>query len=520
MSKVKNILFIMSDQLRADYLGCNGHPHLKTRNIDALAAKGVNFTRAYVQAPVCGPSRMSTYTGRYVSSHGATWNKSPIRVDELTMGAALQAQGLRSALVGKSHIVVDPEARTRLGCAENTLLAQGGFEPVERDDGVHRDGNVSLDLAYNAFLRAKGYEGDNPWHSHANSVEGENGEVLSGWQFRNANRPARVAEAHSETAYMTDRALAFIEAQGDDPWFLHLSYIKPHWPYIAPAPYHNMYAPDQVASALKSDRERAEPHPIAKVLMEISDSEAFAKEETRQAVIPTYMGLVHQIDDHVGRLLALLERIGRMEDTLIVFTSDHGDHLGDHWLADKGMFYEQATRVPLIIYDPRPQADPTRGTSSDALVEAIDLFPTFLDALGAPVPNHRLEGESLIPLLTGAMTETQRAAIICEMDYAFIETREALSLPVDRAMGRMVRTKTWKYVHFDSLPPQLFDLTSDPEELNDLGTDPDHEAVRRDMRGLLLDWATTRKARITVDHHSAANWLSAGKKKGIAKSSW
>ena len=166
----------MCDQLRADYLGCNGHPHIETKNIDWLASKSVNFSRAYVQAPVCGPSRMSIYTGRYVSTHGATWNKSPIRIDEITMGQALRDQGLRSALVGKSHIVVDPEVQSRLvldkHCNEMTVISEGGFEPVERDDGVHRDTNVSPNLAYNQFLRSKGYKGRNPWHSYANSAEG------------------------------------------------------------------------------------------------------------------------------------------------------------------------------------------------------------------------------------------------------------------------------------------------------------------------------------------------------------
>ena len=524
MKKVKNILFIMCDQLRADYLGCNGHPHLKTKNIDWLASQGVNFRRAYVQAPVCGPSRMSIYTGRYVSSHGATWNRSPIRVDELTMGHALREQGLRSALVGKSHIIVDPDSLERLGhkadCTQRTLVTEGGFEPVERDDGVHRDANVSPDLAYNQFLQSKGYEGKNPWHSHANSVEGPVGEVLSGWQFRNSNRPARVAEEHSETAYMTDKALAFIDAQGDEPWFLHLSYIKPHWPYIAPAPYHAKYSPDQIPAAIKNNRERSTPHPIARVLMEISDSKAFATEETREAVIPTYMGMVHQIDDHLGRVFDLLKRMGRLDDTMIVFTSDHGDHLGDHWLADKGMFYEQATRVPLIIYDPTEAADEARGTDCNALVEGIDLFPTFLEATGATIPEHRLEGESLMPILSGRSKDTKRKAAFSEMDYAFIETREALGLPIDRAMGRMVRTKDWKYVHFDTLAPQLFDLNSDPDELDDLGSDPEYEAVRTSMKALLLDWSLDRKMRITVDQDKAASWLSSSKKKGIAKAAW
>ena len=514
----------MCDQLRADYLGCNGHPHIETKNIDWLASKSVNFSRAYVQAPVCGPSRMSIYTGRYVSTHGATWNKSPIRIDEITMGQALRDQGLRSALVGKSHIVVDPEVQSRLvldkHCNEMTVISEGGFEPVERDDGVHRDTNVSPNLAYNQFLRSKGYTGRNPWHSYANSAEGPDGEILTGWKFRNSNRPARVSEEHSETAYMTDRALEFIENQGDEPWFLHLSYIKPHWPYIAPAPYHSRYTSEQVNATIKNSRERLEPHPIARVLMEISDSQAFANEETRAVVIPTYMGLIHQIDDHLGRIFDLLKRIGRMDDTMIVFTSDHGDHLGDHWLADKGMFYEQATRVPMIIYDPTDAADEVRGTVCNSLVEGIDLLPTFLEATGASIPEHRLEGESLMPILIGKSKKTNRKAVFSEMDYAFIETREALKMPLDKSMGRMVRTEDWKYVHFDSLPPQLFDLNSDPNELDDLGCNPKFADIRATMKELLLDWSLSRKTRITVDHERASTWLSAGKKIGISKSEW
>ena len=524
MKKVRNILFIMSDQLRADYLGCNGHPSLKTKNIDWLASQGVNFKRAYVQAPVCGPSRMSVYTGRYVSSHGATWNRSPIRIDELTMGHALRAQGLRSALVGKSHIVVDPTALETFGvdpCEPNgRLIAEGGFEPVERDDGVHRDKGVSVDLAYNNFLRALGYDAPNPWHTFANSAQGADGEVLSGWQFRNANKPARISEEHSETAYMTDRALNFIEEQGEDPWFLHLSYIKPHWPYMAPDPYHQLYSADDMLTVKKSNREKADPHPIAKVLMEISDSEAFQDEKTRETVVPTYMGLVQQIDDHLGRIFDLLRETGRMDDTMIVFTSDHGDHLGDHWLADKGMFYEPAVRVPLIIYDPRQCADQTRGSASDALVEAVDLFPTFLESVGAAIPEHRLEGESLMPLLTGETTDTNRKAVISEMDYGFIETQAALEMPVNRCMGRMLRTEDWKYVHFDDLPPQLFDLNADPDELVDLGTDPAYAEKRREMQGHLLEWSLARTRRVTVENAKVTSWLSQGKKKGVAKASW
>ncbi len=524
MKTVRNILFIMCDQLRADYLGCNGHPTLKTRNLDWLASQGVNFTRAYAQSPVCGPSRMSTYTGRYVSSHGATWNRSPVRADEMTMAHAMSEFGLRSALIGKSHIVVDPKMLKWFGVSVETTegrqIAEGGFEPVERDDGVHRDARVSPDLTYNEFLRTKGYKGQNPWHIHANSAEGPDGEPLSGWQLRNSDKPARVAEEHSETAYMTDRALGFIETQGSSPWFLHLSYIKPHWPYMAPAPYHGIYGPNDIPPVIRGNREKSDPHPIARVFMDLPDCAAFQEDRTRQTVIPAYMGLIHQIDDHLGRVFDLLRSIGRMDDTLIVFTSDHGDHLGDHWLADKGMFYEQAVRIPLIIHDPRESADRTRGRSVDTLTESIDLFPTFIDALGGEIPAHLLEGESLIPVVEGARNTTLRNAVFSELDYAFIETRAALNLDPHRAMGRMVRTSDWKYIHYDDLPPQLFDLNADPNELNDLGTELGYVGSREEMARLLMDWSLRLKSRVTVPEKQVISWLDRTLSSGGAKAAW
>ena len=139
--KAKNILFIMCDQLRWDYLSCYGHPRLKTPNIDALAARGVRFTRAYVQSPVCGASRMSFYTGRYVQSHGAAWNGFPLKVGEMTLGDYLRPLGMRTALVGKTHMEADVEGMQRLGIDPNSIIgvrvAECGFEPYERDDGLH-----------------------------------------------------------------------------------------------------------------------------------------------------------------------------------------------------------------------------------------------------------------------------------------------------------------------------------------------------------------------------------------------
>ena len=334
MGKARNILFIMADQLRWDYLSVAGHPTLETPNIDRLAARGVMFSRAYCQAPVCGPSRMSFYTGRYTKCHGAHYNNIPLRIDEWTIGDHLRPQGYRVGLVGKTHMRANVADLKRLGIdpggALGLLVSQCGFEPFARDDGLHPDQLVDPNLAYNTYLREQGYGGDNPWHDYANSAVAPDGTILSGWYLRNARLPARVADEHSETAYTTDRAMDFIGDCGDTPWCLHLSYIKPHWPYMVSAPYNDLYDNTAILAANRSAAEKADPHPVVAAFMAHDEAQSFAREETRRTVIPTYMGLIRQLDEHLGRLFHFLEETGRADDTFIVFTSDHGDYLGDH----------------------------------------------------------------------------------------------------------------------------------------------------------------------------------------------
>ena len=505
MTAIKNILFIMADQLRWDYLSCYGHPHLHTPHIDRLAARGVRFDRAYVQSPVCGPSRASCYTGRTVFSHGATWNRVPLPVGELTLGDYLRPLGVRTAVVGKTHMVADREGMTRLGLDSTSELGlrigQPGFDPYERDDGLHPNPLLRRkggSLAYNDWLRAQGYDGENPWNDYANAAEGPDGEILSGWLLKHSNLMARVKEEHSETAYMTMRAREFIEESGDTPWLCHLSYIKPHWPYIAPAPYHDMYGPESFLPVKRSEEERQDTHPVQAAFMNMEVGRVFSADGTRETVLPAYMGLIKQIDDHLGRLFAWLEETGRDRETMIVLTSDHGDYMGDHWMGEKELFHEQSVRVPLIVFDPRPEADATRGTACDALVEAIDLVPTFLEATGAPPVDHRLEGRSLMPLLRGEAPQDWRDAVFSEIDYAFYEARETLGIDVKDARGYMIRTERWKYVYFRKFPPQLFDLQNDPDEFTDLGRHPDYEAVRQDMSDRLMDRLTARRNRVTM----------------------
>lgn len=524
----RNILFIMCDQLRWDYLSCTGHPTIRTPNIDALAARGVRFSRAYAQSTICGSSRMSFYTGRYVDSHGAAWNNFPLKVGEMTLGDYLRPLGRQTVLVGKTHMAADTEGMARLGIDPSSLIgtrvAECGFDPYERDDGLHGSGPAGRydpkPVRYNQYLRELGYAGDDGWDDWANAGEDEHGNLLSGWLLRNSTRPARVAEEHSETPYMTRRAMEFIEQAGEAPWCLHLSYIKPHWPCIAPAPYHAMYGPADVPPPVRSEAERAQPHPIYQAFLNSRVSRAFSRDEVREAVIPAYMGLITQIDDQIGVLMRFLERRGRLDDTMIVFTSDHGDYLGDHWMGEKDLFHEPSVRLPLIVVDPSPAADATRGSVCDALVEAIDLVPTFVEACGGPAQPHRLEGRPLQPWLHGQAPASWRRYAISEYDYS--ATGAAVSLGVAPLDARlfMVVDERWKYIHAPGFRPMLFDLAEDPHELHDLGADPAHQAQCERMYLALAQWGLRQSQRTAISDERIAAMRGASVRKGILLGFW
>ncbi len=500
-ARAKNVLFIMCDQLRWDYLSCYGNKVLHTPNIDALAARGVRFDRAYVQSAVCVPSRMSFYTGRYVASHGTTWNYVPLAVSQVTLGEHLRRAGREATLAGKTHVIPDRAGLARLGIDPDSnpgrLLLGGGFRQMDRYDGHAPPGPES---GYADYLRAHGYAGDDPWNEHVVAAIDENGERVSGWHCRNAHLPARVKEEHSETAYMTDRAIDFVRAQVDKPWTLHLSYIKPHWPLMAPDPYHAMYRESDTGAILKGDPRTENAHPVVQAYRTAHEdcvshqSEAFVRH-----VRPTYMGLIKQVDDHLGRLWTELERLGRFDDTLIVFTSDHGDHLGDHGLGEKELFYEQAVRVPLIVVDPSAAADATRGSVERRLVEAVDIVPTILEATGLDPAAHLVEGRSLLPLLRSeSPAQPWRDCAFSELDYAFRGARNHLQRRPDECYAWMARTDRWKYVHHQGLRPQLFDLSDDPMELVDRGDDPALATVRREMKDRLTEWLLGLKRRTNV----------------------
>lgn len=505
MTNKPNVLWIMADQLRFDYLSCYGHPYLQTPHVDALAARGVRFTNAYVQSPVCGPSRMSAYTGRYVRSHGSTWNGMPLRVGEPTLGDHLREVGARAVLVGKTHMTADLEGMAWLGIDPKSEIgvarSECGFEPYERDDGMHPNSHRQQWSAYDDYLVANGFESKNPWGDFANSGIDTNGKLLSAWLLKNSRLAANVPEEHSETAYMTNRAMDFmIDAREDGrPWMCHLSYIKPHWPYIVPAPYHDMYDERHIIPPARSDAERETDHPLIRAYHAARVSLSFSRDEVREHVIPAYMGLIKQLDDNLGRLFEWMEVEGFSENTVIAFTSDHGDYMGDHWLGDKDFYHEAAVKVPLIIADPRPEADDCRGQIRDELVEMIDLPATFMQILGCQPKPHLVEGRDLSPILHGKDGFSRRY-VISEHDYHWSEMADALNQPQENAHTTMIFDGRWKYIRCEGFRPVLWDLETDPEELVDLGESeqPLHVETRERMEAALLEWALRHHNRITA----------------------
>ncbi|MEO0851748.1 MAG: sulfatase-like hydrolase/transferase, partial [Pseudomonadota bacterium] len=366
---------------------------------------------------------------------------------------------------------------------------------------------------YNEYLKSKGYDGENPWADYANAGL-QDGQLASGWMLQNADKPANIREEDSETPWLTDRTLEFLdEARG--PWCAHVSYIKPHWPYIVPAPYHAMYSANQVSAPTRAEVEREDAHPVYAAFMGNKIAAAFQDDEVRQKVLPAYMGLIKQCDDQLGRILARLDETGAIKDTMIVLTSDHGDYLGDHWLGEKDLFHEPSVKIPMIIYDPRAKADSTRGDTCDALVEAIDLAPTFVEAAGGKVADHILEGRSLLPWLQGEASDW-RSFAISEYDYSVTPMRDVVGVSSRDARLFMVFDGRFKLLHAEGgFRPMLFDLKQDPNEFYDLAKTDQHEDEIDRLYGYLAAWGRRLSQRVTRSEADIEGMRGRSARRGI-----
>ncbi|MEO1018055.1 MAG: sulfatase-like hydrolase/transferase [Pseudomonadota bacterium] len=519
MTGIKNYLFVMCDHLRWDHLSCYGHPLIRTPNIDWLAQNGVRFSHAFAQSPNSSASRASFYTGRTSFSHGVTGNQVPLPLSEWTLGDYVRGK-MRAALIGRTDLSIDDESLERIGVERNqTTMGEalvhhqnnGGFEvyePMGAPNGLlSDDAPMSGAGGYAAWLRSIGYASNDPWREFAQVTMGPDGEPRDGNELANSRFPGRLKEGHSETAFLTDRALDFIRETEDEPWFLHLAYSKPDAPFIAPAPFHALYADEPMIAAKRDPIERSNAHPVFAALSEMDAAKPLMRDEVRAAVLPAYLGLVRQIDYHLGRILIFLRERNLLTQTMVVFTSNHGVNLGDHWLSGNRSFHDQSIRIPLIILDPSEAGRAGRRRVEDRPVESIDVLPTFLDAMGIRAPQNRLEGHSLLGMVHGSGNgngngHTDRA-VLSEFDYAQLPMGNELGIDGDGdARAFMLRTPRWKYIHFLGYRPQLYDLENDPDEYRDLGAETGYEDIRRELHQALFDRLLRRRHGVSaVTHH-------------------
>jgi arylsulfatase A-like enzyme len=310
----------------------------------------------------------------------------------------------------------------------------------------------------------------------------------------------------SDTAFMVGRAIEAMTTPARNPWFLHLSLLRPHPPFIAPEPYNAMYDPDEVDEFRRAATPEAEAasHPYTAYMLrhhlerEGHDPATHPNDEAAMRQLrATYYGLMSEVDHHIGRMMAALKANGDYDNTLIVLTSDHGEQLWDHWLLGKECIFDQSAHIPLIVRAPGAAFGAARGRVVEAFTENIDLMPTVLDMLGGEVPL-QCDGRSLATFLAGDTPDDWREEAHWEIDFRDVihgKPEAEMGLRLDTCSLSVIRDRRYKYVHFTALPPLLYDIEADPDELIDLAADPACAGVVAEYAQRMLSWRMTHSER-------------------------
>jgi choline-sulfatase len=451
MSEPKpNILFIIADQLIPFLTGAYGHPVVKTPNLDRLVKKGVRFDAAYSPCPVCAPARASLMTGKYVSNIGAYDNAAAFSCEEPTFAHYLTLAGYDTVLAGKMHFV-GPDQLHGFRQRFNTNIYPADFSWVPAR-GVDRQASKRHALQYVGDNIEVGH-----WNQFLSYDEETHFRALEYLHARGIER--REAKARSET---------------DSPFLLCVSYHHPHEPFSPPRELWDLYEGEEIDIPVYPEDLEATYSELDRwlnVYHGVTKATSLRDPKSVRRVRRAYYALVTYIDAKVGELLDSLEENGLREDTIVVFTSDHGDMLCEKGMVQKRTFYEWSSRVPLILRFPDNRLC---GSVRPEPVNLIDLLPTFLDIAGVSV-EHRLpvDGRSLMGLLDG----TDAANRITFSEY---------HSQGSHAPCFMVREGNYKYVYIHGHPPQLFDLEQDPDEWQNLAGASDYAKVEQRLRGLIL----------------------------------
>ena len=457
-----NILWICTDQQRYDTIGALGNPHVDTPNIDRLIAEGFAFTHAYCQSPICTPSRASFLTGQYASAVHVNGN-------------------------GNSHFPDAPPLVTK-------ILADNGY-----DCGLI--GKLHLSSAHGR-IEKRTDDGYRYWqYSHAPRDDWETGHDYADWVRSKGEilgelikSPDGVPAELHQTTWCAEKTIEFLSEQRDGPWLASVNIYDPHPPFNPPKTYRDMFDPEQVNGPLFRESDLAQQEKLQAIDFQskgrhpdeldirspviprtptrgLHESESAGKRDAK-TLIAAYYAMIKLIDDQLGRIISALEETGQRDNTLIIFTSDHGETLGDHGLIQKGCrFYEGLVRVPLIFSWPGYVKS---GQKSDALVELRDIAPLLMELAGIEVPE-RMQPHSLSPMLSGDQPPDEHR------DFVRCEYYDALD-QADGTFATMYRNRRYKLVvyHGHGLG-ELYDLQEDPDEFDNLWDNPDHADVKLDL---------------------------------------
>jgi arylsulfatase A-like enzyme len=474
MHQRRNILLITADQWRGDCLSAVGHPVVRSPHLDALAADGVLFERHFANAVPCGPSRACLHTGMYLHNHRSGTNGTPLDRRFTNWALEVRRAGYDPALFGYTHTAPDPRYMTaddpRLGTDEGILPGITPVVDMATHCGPWRD-----------WLKQFGY--------HIPVDHGATyGQRAAEHHDADVPRPSLYSADHTDTRFLVQRAMDYIAAHAKSElgWAVHLSVRAPHPPWVASQPYNARYPLRSLPAAVRRDDIDAESalHPWLAAQLHAGRNASHTDELRHRLLQASYYGLMAEVDDNMGRLFAHLQALGQWDDTLVIFTSDHGEQMGDHWQYGKAGFFDQSYHIPMIVRDP----DGTKQGRVAAFTEHVDVMPTILDWLDLDVPR-QCDGRGLQDFLRGrAAPHDWRTEAHWEYDFRDSGFGSALGLTLEASNLNVVRGIDTKYVHFAGLPPLLFDLRNDPGEQVDLSQDERHQARVADYSRRLLSW--------------------------------
>jgi arylsulfatase A-like enzyme len=480
--KKANILLITTDQQRKDTLGCYGNDLIRTPNIDRLAKEGMCLERAYCENPICIPSRVTMITGKSSSHHGAVLHNASMRDDERTIAHVLTESGYCTHFIGKPHFKSQGHSGTeesvldwRKGLYDDWIGPYAGFQTVEEILGH-----------CNTFY---GHYGKWLRREHAGELK----------HFRDSNLRSlditcgrgvyenHIPESVHSTAYVGDRACAFLEktAAQDQPFFCFASFPDPHWPLLPPSRYFHMYDDVELFPVIPYNNEGNKDNYPAQFKM-VEEGKALPYDgnghrvknvEDIDKIRRVYWGSISLIDHHVGRILNQLDELGLTEETLVIFTTDHGEYMGSHGLMAKGGFlWEDYVNLPFIVRYPGMIPG---GTRTDALLSFVDIVPTLLDLVGLSNTGLAPDGVSQKEVWLGNCREIRNAVKIHH------PTQNENSIPPDQYA---LITKKWKLVYYaGDGNGELYDLERDPNELSNLYNMPEYRQLQTTLTIQLLD---------------------------------